>query len=128
MTDIKFLGAPTALPFTPVVRFGALLFVSGQASTNAGGAIVPGSFEEEFQRSVDNLERLLTGAGSSLGRIVQVRAYVRDPANLPLYNRLYRERFAAPFPARTTLTGCLPETLHFEIECVAVAAPEESAR
>lgn len=121
MTDIEFLGAPAALPFTPVVRWGGLLFVSGQASTDASGAIVPDTFEEEFQRSVDNMERLLTSAGSSLSRVVQVRAYVRDPANLPLYNRLYRERFAAPFPARTTLTGCLPETLHFEIECIAVA-------
>lgn len=110
------------LPFSPVTRFGNLLFVSGQASTDASGAIVPDTFEGEFQRSVENLRRLLQAAGSDLDRVLQVRAYVRDPANVPLYNRLYREYFAEPFPARTTLTNCLPETLHFEIECVAVAA------
>lgn len=119
MEEIVFLGAAGVLPFTPIVRVGSLLFVSGQASTDADGSIVPDSFEGEFHRSVDHLERLLQEAGSGLNHIVQVRAYVRDPANLPTYNRLYRERFGSPFPARTTLTGCLPETLHFEIECIA---------
>ena len=112
------------LPFSPVVRFGGLLFVSGQASTDENGAIVPDTFEGEFRRSVENLRRLLRAAGADLDRVVQVRSYVRDPADLPLYNRLYREYFAAPFPARTTLTNCLPETLRFEIECIA-AAPAE---
>lgn len=107
------------LPFSPVTKVGNLLFVAGQASTDETGAIVAGTFEEEFRRSVENLRRLVEAAGSDLARVVQVRSYVRDPANLPLYNRLYREYFPEPFPARTTLTNCLPPTLQFEIECVA---------
>jgi 2-iminobutanoate/2-iminopropanoate deaminase len=67
-----------------------------------------------------NLQRILLAAGSDLGHVVQVRAYVRLPADVPLYNQLYRHYFTAPFPARTTLTHCLPETLRFEIECVAL--------
>lgn len=39
----------------------------------------------------------------------------------PRYNDLYREYFSAPFPTRTTITNCLSPTLHYEIECVAVA-------
>jgi 2-iminobutanoate/2-iminopropanoate deaminase len=112
------------LPFTPVVQWSDLLFVSGQASTDQDGQIVPDTFEGEFRRSMDNLRSLLRQQGSDLNHVLQVRAYVRDPANLPLYNRLYREYFAEPFPARTTLTNCLPETLHFEIECIAVTADE----
>jgi 2-iminobutanoate/2-iminopropanoate deaminase len=81
---------------------------------------VPGTFEEEFHRSMENLRAILEAAGTDLSRVAQVRAYVRDAANLALYNQLYRQYFSTPFPARTTLTGCLPETLHFEIECVAV--------
>jgi 2-iminobutanoate/2-iminopropanoate deaminase len=112
----------TSLPFTPFRRHGDLIFVSGQASTDAQGAIVPDTFEGEFRRAIENLRRILLSAGADLGSVLQVRAYVRDPANLPPYNRLYREYFMEPYPARTTLTGCLPETLQFEIDCVAVAS------
>ena len=45
------------LPFSPVVVVGGLIFVSGQASVDAGGAIVSGSFEEEFHRSMENVRR-----------------------------------------------------------------------
>jgi 2-iminobutanoate/2-iminopropanoate deaminase len=107
------------LPFSAVVECNGLLFVSGQASTDETGAIVAGTFEEEFRRSVANMEALLLAAGSDLEHIVQVRSYIRDAANVGLYNQLYREVFRAPYPARTTITGCLPPTLHFELECVA---------
>ncbi|HYD84501.1 MAG TPA: RidA family protein, partial [Opitutus sp.] len=58
--------------------------------------------------------------GSDLSHVVQTRNYVRDDANLTRYNELYREYFSAPFPARTTITNCLPVALHYEIECIAV--------
>ena len=117
-------STPTSpLPFSPAVRVGGLIFVSGQASVDATGKIVADTFEGEFRRSVENLRRVLESAGSDLRHVVQTRNYVRDPANLARYNELYREYFANPFPARTTITNCLPPTLQFEIECVAVAKP-----
>lgn len=109
-------------PYSPATKVGNLLFVSGQASVDPSGAIVSDTFENEFRRSVENLRRILQLAGTDLDRVVQVRSYVRDPGNVPLYNQLYREYFPEPFPARTTLTNCLPETLHFEIECIAFVA------
>jgi 2-iminobutanoate/2-iminopropanoate deaminase len=110
------------LPYSPVVRVGDLLFVSGQASVDATGQIVPDSFEGEMRRAVGHLETILRDAGSDLAHVVQTRNYVRDPADLAEYNRLYRALFRDPFPARTTLTHCLPETLRYEIECIAVVA------
>jgi len=109
------------LPFSPAVRVGDLIFVSGQASVDEKGAIVQDTFEGEFRRSVENLRKVLESAGSDLKHVVQTRNYVRDPANVARYNELYREYFSAPFPARTTITHCLPEILHYEIECIAVA-------
>src|SRR5690606_18056979 len=102
---------PTShLPFSPAVRVGDMIFVSGQASVDETGKIVPDTFDGEFQRSVGNLRRILEAAGSDLQHVVQTRNYVRDPADLARFNELYREVFAAPHPARTTLTHCLPET------------------
>lgn len=114
---------PTShLPFSPAVRVGELLFVSGQASVDRSGAIISGTFEQEMRRSLENLSAVLTLAGSGLQHVVQTRNYVRDACDLEAYNRLYREYFRQPYPARTTITNCLNEELRYEIDCVAVVA------
>lgn len=99
---------------------GEMIFVSGQASVDESGKIVSDSFEGEFRRSVENLRKVLAAAGSDLAHVVQTRNYVRDAEDVPLFNKLYREYFSAPFPARTTITNCLPPSLRYEIEAVAV--------
>lgn len=115
---------PTShLPFSPSVVVGDLIFVSGQASVDESGQIVSDTFEGEFRRSVENLRKVLESAGSDLAHVVQTRNYVRDAEDVPLYNQLYREYFTAPFPARTTITNCLPPALRYEIEAVAVKRP-----
>lgn len=123
-TDISYPrepGTPVShLPFSPAVRVGNLVFVSGQASVDATGKIISDTFENEFRRSVENLRKVLQAAGCDLKDVVQTRNYIRDAANGVRYNELYREYFQVPFPARTTITGCLPPTLHYEIECIAV--------
>ena len=112
---------PTShLPFSPCVVVGDLVFVSGQASVDAKGAIVSDSFEGEFRRSVENLRQVLAAAGCDLAHVVQTRNYVRDPEDLPLYNQLYREYFPDPKTARTTITHSLPPSLRYEIEAIAV--------
>ena len=117
----KDTDTPTShLPFSPAVQFGDLLFVSGQASVDATGKIVSDTFEGEFRRSIENMKKILEAAGSDLEHVIQTRNYVREVEDVPLYNQLYREYFKAPFPARTTITSCLPSTLKYEIECVAV--------
>lgn len=114
-------NTPTShLPFSPAVQFGDLIFVSGQASVDSDGAIVSDTFEGEFRRSIENLRSILEAAGSNLEQVIQTRNYVRDPGDLTLYNELYRDYFRTPFPARTTITNCLPASLKYEIECIAV--------
>jgi len=112
---------PTShLPFSPCVVVGDLIFISGQASVDETGKIVSDTFEGEFRRSVENLRKVLEAAGSDLAHVVQTRNYVRDAVDVPRFNELYSEYFTAPFPARTTITNCLPQSLRYELEAVAV--------
>jgi 2-iminobutanoate/2-iminopropanoate deaminase len=104
--------------FSAAVAAGGLLFVSGQASVQ-DGTIVPGSFAEEMSRSIENVRRILESWHLSLADVVKVGAYVRDPDDLIEFNALYPRYFAAPLPARTTITGCLPDQIKFEIDAVA---------
>lgn len=108
------------LPFSPAVRAHGFVFVSGQASVDDQGRLEPGTIEKEVRQSFDNVKRILRAAGLGLADVVQVRAYVRDPDDLPVYNDVYRELFTSSHPARTTLTGCLPESMRFEVDVVAV--------
>jgi 2-iminobutanoate/2-iminopropanoate deaminase len=113
----------SSLPFSPSVCFGDLIFISGQASVDATGKIVSDTFEGEFRRSIENVRMVLEAAGSDLQHVIQTRNYVRDAADVPRYNELYREYFSEPFPTRTTITNCLPPALRYEIEVVAVKRP-----
>lgn len=105
--------------FRPFVRAGDFVFVSGQASIDPQGRLVRGTFEQEMRRSIENVRAVLAVAGLTLMDVVKVGSYVQDAADLPEYNRLYMEYFAALRPARTTITGCLPETVKFEMDVVA---------
>jgi 2-iminobutanoate/2-iminopropanoate deaminase len=113
---------PTShLPFSPFVRAGAFVFVSGQASVDGIGKIVDDTFEGEMRRSMENVRAVLAGAGLTLADVCQVRSYVSRQEDLAEYNRIYREYFSAPYPARTTLIGCLGTLLKFEIDVTAYA-------
>ncbi|PXY19443.1 RidA family protein [Prauserella muralis] len=104
--------------FSPFRRAGEFIFVSGQASVE-DGVIVPGTFEEEMRRSIENVRRILAGQGLCLRDVVKVGAYVQYAGDVPEFNRLYREYFHPPLPARTTITSCLGDRIKFEIDVVA---------
>lgn len=107
------------LPFSPALQCGEYVFVSGQASVDKTGNIVVGTFEEECRRSFENLKLILEAGGLGFERVVQVRNYVGKQEYLPEFNRIYKEFFNEPYPARTTLIGCLGDLLKFEVDVIA---------
>jgi len=118
---IRGEGIPESnLPFSPAVKVGGLVFVSGQASVDSTGQIVHDTFAGEMRRSFENVRSVLAGAGLTLRHVVRVCSYVARQEDLAEYNRLYREYFSAPYPARTTLVGCLGDVVKFEVDVVAV--------
>jgi 2-iminobutanoate/2-iminopropanoate deaminase len=108
------------LPFSAAVEANGFVFVSGQASVDAAGNIVPGSFEEQMRRAMQNVTDVLASAGLGMENVVRATNYVHDPSDVPTFNHLYREYFAAPYPARTTITSCLSDAIKFEIDVIAV--------
>ena len=96
------------------------MFVSGQASVDPdGGVIIPGSFEEEMRRSIDNLSAVLQAGGLTLDHVINVKSYVAEQSDLAEYNKIYAEYFSQPVPTRSTIVGVLGTMLKFELDCVA---------
>ncbi len=119
---IQGVGVPTSsLPFSPALQVGNLVFISGQASVDLSGKIVVDTFEGEMRRSFENARKILEAAGLTFVDVVQVRNYVAREEDLARFNEIYIEYFSKPFPARTTLIGCLGDLLKFEVDMIAYA-------
>lgn len=119
---IRGEGVPTSgLPFSPAIRAGDFVFVSGQASTDEQGNIITDTFENEFRRTMRNIEAILAGAGLTLRHVVQVRGYLGYKADRAEYNKLYREYFKEPLPARTTLLEVFGKEPLIKVELDVVA-------
>ena len=119
---IRGAGVPQSdLPFSPAVKAGPFVFVSGQASVDEEGKIVKDTFAGEMRRSFDNVIKVLAGAGLTLQNVVKVSSYVGRQEDLAEYNKIYRDYFKAPYPARTTLIGCLGDVVKFEVDVVAIS-------
>lgn len=118
----------SSLPFSPGIRAGDFVFVSGMASADEQGNIIPDTFENEARRTYQNLARVLKAAGLDFSRVVQVRCYLADQKDWDAHNRIYREYFSEPFPARTTLIGCLGNLVKYEVDLIAYAGPPVSAK
>lgn len=92
------------VPLSPGVAAGGFVFVSGQTASQPDGTILCGNFDDEVNRTLDNVGAVLEAAGASFADVVKVNAYLSNSALFPRFNELYAQRFDGPaFPARTTV-------------------------
>lgn len=110
---------PPAGPYSPAVRVGDLLFVSGQGPFGPDGGRRGTSFTEQAHAAFDNVERLARAAGATLADTVRIGAYLSDLAHFADWNAVCAERLREPYPARTTIPVPLPG---FDVEVDAVIA------
>ena len=106
-------------PYSPVVVSGDHVFTAGQAAFDVNGDLVGSDMASQARKALENLGASLAAAGCGLDDVVKVNAYLADLADFEAYNAVYREFFAAPYPARTTVQAGLPPGMLVEIEAVA---------
>lgn len=83
------------------IKFGNLLFVSGQAGAGDDGRIVESGFSAQGQQAFANLRRALEAGGSSLQDVIKVTIFVTDMAHFETVVALRRQFFSSPYPADT---------------------------
>jgi 2-iminobutanoate/2-iminopropanoate deaminase len=114
--------APTPVgPYSPAVRAGDLLFISGQIPLDpATGRLVEGDIAAQTRQALENVRALLTAAGLSLQAVVRTTIYLADMDDFPEVNAAYAAFFAEPYPARSTIQAArLPRDARIEIDAVA---------
>jgi 2-iminobutanoate/2-iminopropanoate deaminase len=119
-------------PYSPCVKAGDLIFVSGQIPLDPDtGKLISGDFTAQARRCLENLKQLLEEAGSSMDAVVKTTVFLSDLNNFADFNKVYSEYFPSQPPARSAVqVARLPLDAMVEIEAVAVAggASEEQAK
>src|SRR3954470_106333 len=95
------MSAPLG-PYTPVVKAGDLLFVSGQIGLDEQGHPLEG-VSAQASKAIENLKGLLEENGASLDKVVKTTVFLTDMASFNLMNDIYAELFGESRPARSTV-------------------------
>ncbi|MEL6921105.1 MAG: RidA family protein [Pseudomonadota bacterium] len=108
-----------ALPFSPAVRAGDFVFISGQVAMNENGEIEPGGIEAQTKRTMENVIAVLEKAGCTLDDVAKVNVWLDDPRDFWTFNRVYATYFQNGAPARSTVRSQLMVDAKIEIDVTA---------
>src|SRR5450759_1196430 len=82
-------GGNATLPFSPAVKAGGLIYVSGTLGTDAKGAIARGDIKAQTRQTFDNIAATLKVGGSSLASAASVLVYLRSASDFAAMNEVY---------------------------------------
>ena len=103
-------------PYTPVVRAGDWLIVSGQVGL-ADGKLVAGGLEAELRQALGNLRGHLEANGASLSNVAKTTVFLKHMSDYALMNEVYIDEFGDHRPARSAIgVADLPVGALVEVE------------
>jgi 2-iminobutanoate/2-iminopropanoate deaminase len=110
-------GSKPIGPYSPAIRAGDLLFVSGQVSIDPGSS---GDIKAETRRVMENIGALLVAGGLDFSAVVRTTVFLADMNDFAAMNEVYGRFFAEPYPARATVqVARLPRDARVEIDVIA---------
>ena len=112
-------SAPLTSPYSPGLRVGDFVFVSGQVPRDpATGQLVGETIEEQTRQVLENIKAILAAGGATMEDVVKVSAHLTDLSLFDGYNKVYVTYFPDPKPTRTTVGSQL---LGFMVEIDVIA-------
>lgn len=121
-----FLPADVPRPagaYSPAVRAGDFVYVSGQVPKDLRTGVVVGeTVEAQAEQVIRNLTAVLTAAGATIDDVVSTTIYLVNEQDWISVNELWKTFFRAPYPSRTTVGARLRGVL-IEVSAVAYVPP-----
>jgi 2-iminobutanoate/2-iminopropanoate deaminase len=110
---------PPKGPYSPAVRAGDFVYVSGQTPRDPRtGDLIGNDVVTQTRQALSNVRHVLEQAGAAMSDVVSMTIYLQDMNDWATMNGVYAEFFARPYPSRTTVGAELRGIL---IEVSAVA-------
>lgn len=115
-------GAPGAIgPYSPAIRAGNLIFLSGQIPLDSTGTLVTGDVGAQTEQVMLNIGVLLKAAGAGFEHVVRTTVFLLDMNDFAMMNAVYGRFVVDPPPARSTVqVARLPRDVRVEIDAIAV--------
>jgi 2-iminobutanoate/2-iminopropanoate deaminase len=108
-------------PYSPAVRAGDFIFVSGQVPVDpATQLVVSGDIRRETRQTLNNVKSVLEGCGATLADVVKCGVYLADGKDFAGMNEVYAEFFGDAKPARSTI-ACQFAVPGIKVEIDAIA-------
>ncbi|HEX6133756.1 MAG TPA: Rid family detoxifying hydrolase [Longimicrobiales bacterium] len=114
-------GASRLAPYSPAVRVGDLVFLSGQVGLRPGTReLAAGGVAAETEQALENVRTVLAAAGLTPADVVKCTVVLADMRDYDAMNAVYGRFFASEPPARSAVgVNGLPLGARVEIECIA---------
>jgi 2-iminobutanoate/2-iminopropanoate deaminase len=115
-------SAPAIGPYSPGLKVGNLLFLSGQIPLDpATGQVVEGDIRTQARRVLENMGEILKAGGADFSKVARTTIFLADMNDFAAVNEVYASYFKAPYPARATVqVARLPKDVGVEIDAIAV--------
>lgn len=120
-------NAPAPIgPYSQSVRIGVLVASAGQGADDPRtGKLVGLDIETQTRQCLHNVSAVLRASGCTLSDVIRIGVFLVDQSDFGGMNRVYKEFFDEPYPARTTVYVGLPGDLRIEIDALAVCVPHD---
>jgi 2-iminobutanoate/2-iminopropanoate deaminase len=109
-------------PYSPAIRAGNLLFLSGQVAFDPStGALIDGDISAQTDQVMRNIGALLNAAGTDFAHVLRTTVFLADMGEFAKMTEVYARYVVDPPPARSTVqVARLPRDARVEIDVIAV--------
>ena len=120
----QVIMVPTALPgvpYSPGMKAGDYIFVSGQLGHVDGKGNKVEGIEAQTRQVLENMKGVLAAASASLSDVVKTTVFLVKAEDFAKMNEVYKTFFDKDYPSRSTVIVAAlarPEII-VEIECIA---------
>ncbi|MHA1233303.1 MAG: RidA family protein [Candidatus Helarchaeota archaeon] len=113
-------AAPPVGPYSPGIKIGNFLFISGQGPFDPKGEKVPNDIETQTRLTLENLKKILENAGLTMENVVKTTVFLKNMKDFNKMNKVYKKYFKDKPPARSCVeVARLPLDILVEIEAIA---------
>ena len=107
------------LSLSKAIRAGDFVFLTGQIPMRNGVPMTDGTVEEQTRAVLDDITKTLLEAGCTRNDVVKAMVWLRDRADFPGFNEIYREYFPVEPPTRSAVVSDLLIDARVEVEVMA---------
>ena len=107
-------------PYSQAIRYGDLVFVSGQLPLSPVGEVVGATIEEQTDQVMKNIRAILEAAGTRMDKLVKTTVFLASHDDFAGMNDVYKKHAGVVPPARSMVAvKDFPRGVRVEIDAIA---------